>query len=71
MDKYISRHIDRLMLDPNNYRFIDNKEYVAVAEENVSDKRIQERTLNLLLGKNEDNISDLIISFLTNVKLYY
>jgi len=66
MDKYISRHIDRLMLDPNNYRFIDNKDYVAVAEENVSDKRIQERTLNLLLGKNEDNISDLIISFKAN-----
>ncbi len=55
MDKYISRHIDRLMLDPNNYRFIDNKDYVPVLEEQISEKRIQDRSLNFLLGKNEDN----------------
>ncbi len=66
MDKYISKHIDRLMLDPNNYRFIDNKDYVPVLEEQISEKRIQDRSLNFLLGKNEDNISDLITSFKSN-----
>lgn len=66
MDKFIVRHIDRLMLDANNYRFIDNKEYRAVAENEISDKRIQDRTYNLLVGKNEENISDLITSFKAN-----
>lgn len=66
MDKYITRHIDRLMLDPNNYRFIDNKDYVFVENESISEKRIQERTFNLLIGKNEDNISDLLTSFKAN-----
>lgn len=66
MDKYIIRHLDRLMLDPNNYRFIDNKDYVSVNEENISEKRIQDRTLNILLGKNEDNIADLVTSFKAN-----
>jgi AAA15 family ATPase/GTPase len=66
MGKYISRHIDRLLLDPNNYRFIDNKDYRKVLIENVSDERIQLRTRNLLLGKNEEGISDLIISFKAN-----
>lgn len=64
--KYITKHIDKLMLDPNNYRFIDNKEYMVVSEEMISDKKIQERTYNLLVGKNEDYISDLIISFKSN-----
>ncbi len=66
MDKYIIRHIDRLMLDANNYRFIDNKDYKVVIESEISEKRIQDRTYNLLVGKNEENISDLIVSFKAN-----
>jgi AAA15 family ATPase/GTPase/predicted transcriptional regulator len=54
------------MLDANNYRFIDNKFYQFVPENEISDKRIQERTYNLLIGKNEENISDLITSFKSN-----
>lgn len=65
-DKYISQHIDRLMLDANNYRFINNKDYKRVADAEISDKRIQDRTYNLLVGKNEENISDLIVSFKAN-----
>lgn len=65
-DKYISRHINKLMLDANNYRFIDNKFYQPVSENEISDKRIQDRTYNLLIGKNEENISDLIVSFKSN-----
>lgn len=66
MDKYISKHIDRLMLDPNNYRFIDNKDYVHVSDDQINEKRIQDRSLSFLVGKNEDNISDLVTSFKSN-----
>ncbi|MFY8187879.1 MAG: hypothetical protein ACOVLC_07950, partial [Flavobacterium sp.] len=66
MDKYISKHINKLVLDANNYRFIDNKFYQQVSENEISDKRIQDRTYNLLIGKNEENISDLITSFKSN-----
>ena len=66
MDKYIQINIDELILDANNYRFIDHKDYTKVDEFQVSDKRIQERTYRLLLGKNEENITDLILSFKTN-----
>ncbi len=65
-DKYIVRHIDRLLLDPNNYRFIDNKNYRYVATSEIDDPRIQQRTRNLLTGKNEEGINDLIISFKAN-----
>ena len=66
MDEYRSRHLNKLMLDANNYRFIDNKDYKLVSENEISDKRIQERTYNILVGKNEENISDLITSFKSN-----
>lgn len=54
------------MLDPNNYRFIDNKDYVHVPDDQISEKRIQDRSLSFLIGKNEDNISDLVTSFKSN-----
>lgn len=66
MSKTITRHINKLLLDPNNYRFIDNKDYRKVEEQDVSNPRIQERTFNLLAGKNLENISDLIRSFKAN-----
>ncbi len=66
MDKLIVRHIDRLMLDPNNYRFIDNKDYRVVSLSQVEEERIQIRTRNLLVGKNEEGITDLITSFKAN-----
>lgn len=66
MDQYISVHINQLMLDSNNYRFIDSKDYKEVNQEEIGDRRIQDRTYNLLVGKNEDNVSDLIISFKAN-----
>lgn len=64
--KRIIRHIDRLLLDPNNYRFIDRADYKVVTDEQLADERIQQRTLNFLLGKNNDNIRDLISSFTAN-----
>ncbi|QXP52544.1 ATP/GTP-binding protein [Cellulophaga sp. HaHa_2_1] len=62
----IKRHLDRLILDPNNYRFIDRPDYKLIAEEDLADTRIQQRTYNFLLGKNNSNINDLTSSFTTN-----
>ena len=62
----IVKHIYRLLLDPNNYRFIDRADYKPVPDDQVADDRIQLRTLNLILGKNQDNVKDLISSFTTN-----
>jgi len=62
----IKRHIDRILLDPNNYRFIDKPEYKFVLDDNISDPRIQKRTQNLLQGNKNENISDLISSFKSN-----
>jgi AAA15 family ATPase/GTPase/DNA-binding HxlR family transcriptional regulator len=64
--KYISRHINRFLLDPNNYRFVDREEYHVVDEKDVADPRVQMRTYNLLVGRNNENIQDLIISFKSN-----
>ncbi len=62
----ITKHLDRLILDPNNYRFIDKTDYREVAEKDLADIRIQQRTLNFILGKNNSNVEDLISSFQTN-----
>lgn len=62
----IKKHIDRLLLDPNNYRFIDKAEYKFVADEELSNPRIQQRTQNFLQGNKNSNILDLISSFKSN-----
>ena len=64
--KRITRHIDRLILDPNNYRFIDRSDYRFVPDTELADDRIQQRTRNFIEGKNYENIRDLIVSFTTN-----
>jgi AAA15 family ATPase/GTPase len=58
--------IEQLLLDPNNYRFIDRVDYKPVADNDVSDKRVQQRAFNFIVGKGNDNIKDLISSFTTN-----
>ncbi len=62
----IRKHINRLLLDPNNYRFIDHPSYVEVSPAKVADTTIQLRTAGFLRGKNNENIEDLINSFKTN-----
>ncbi|MDR0605701.1 MAG: AAA family ATPase [Bacteroidales bacterium] len=62
----ITKHIDRLLLDPNNYRFVDKVEYKVIPDEQVSDEKVQQRTFNFIVGKNNENINDLIVSFKTN-----
>jgi len=55
-----------IFLDPNNYRFIDNKSYQKVVDTNLTNPRIQERTFNFIVGKNNEGIRDLIKSFKNN-----
>jgi len=62
----ITRHINRLFLDPNNYRFIDKPEYKRVSDDMLTDPQIQKRTRFLLTGRNNENIQDLITSFKQN-----
>ena len=62
----ISLHIDNLLLDPNNYRFIDKPDYKFVPDTLLADERVQLRTRNFIEGKNNENIKDLISSFTTN-----
>lgn len=64
--KNIKKHINRLLLDPNNYRFIDHPSYVEVNPTKAADTTIQLRTAGFLRGKNNENIEDLINSFKTN-----
>jgi len=72
MDKIVnektkqSHNVKNLYLDPNNYRFIDNKDYIKVEDEKVLDAKIQARTKNFIEGKNQANIKDLLDSFLSN-----
>lgn len=58
--------LSQLLLDPNNYRFVDSENYVPVDPEDVADARVQQRTKNLLLGKGQENVRDLIVSFKSN-----
>lgn len=62
----ISRNIKNLYLDPNNYRFIDNKDYIKVEDDKVLDERVQARTRKFIEGKNQNNIQDLLESFQAN-----
>ena len=66
--KPIKKHLNRLLLDPNNYRFIDRPEYKQVSDEQIADARVQQRTAEFLKGKNNENIADLINSFKTNLR---
>jgi len=62
----INKDIKNLYLDPNNYRFIDNKDYVEVNDDNVLDERVQARSRKFIEGKNQTNIKDLLESFQAN-----
>lgn len=55
-----------LFLDPNNYRFIDQKEYFRPAEEKLLDPDVQRRTSAFILGRDSEEVSDLIASFKKN-----
>lgn len=52
--------IDSILLDPNNPRLNVSEE---VEESRVSESSVQNKTLRLISGKNNNNLSDLISSF--------
>ena len=55
-----------LLLDPNNFRFVDRSEYKNVEESKIAGAQVQRRALNLVLGPGQSNIVDLIDSFKAN-----
>lgn len=61
-----SFNLKNLYLDPNNYRFVDNDNYVEVPEEKLFDENVQKRSSTFIEGKKRANISDLIASFKSN-----
>ncbi len=58
--------LKNLFLDPNNYRFIDNGNYLKVAEQDIFKEEIQKRTLQFIRGENNHEIKDLIQSLKAN-----
>ena len=65
-DRKSTLSLKSLYLDPNNYRFIDSDSYVNVEENDLLRPEIQRRTSALILGKNAENVRDLIDSFCKN-----
>lgn len=65
-NKKISTNLKNFYLDPNNYRFVDHKDYKKIEEKDVLDKKVQQRTRNFISGKNREGVKDLLDSFKAN-----
>lgn len=64
--KKTSYHLKNLYLDPNNYRFVDNKNYKQIDNTQILEERIQKRTRKFIEGNKRENIKDLLASFKAN-----
>ncbi len=64
--KKTSYHLKNLYLDPNNYRFVDNKDYKQIEANMILDEKIQKRTRKFIEGNKRENIKDLLASFKAN-----
>ncbi len=58
--------VDKLLLDPNNYRLRGEQNYKYVEEKSVNNVMVQKRVLKMLKGDNSSNIKDLLDSFKEN-----
>ncbi len=58
--------VGRLYLDPNNFRFVDHPDYKPVLSEHILDADVQRRTTGIVLGRNQENVRDLIASIRAN-----
>lgn len=58
--------LGRLYLDPNNIRLVDHPEYRPVPRERVFDADVQRRTTNIVLGRQQENVRDLVASVKAN-----
>jgi len=65
-NKKISTNLKNFYLDPNNYRFVDHKDYKKVVQKDVLDEKVQQRTRNFISGKNREGVKDLLNSFRAN-----
>jgi len=62
-----SRNLKNLYLDPDNYRFVDHKDYKKIKDKkNVLDGKVQQRTRNFISGRNREGVKDLLSSFKAN-----
>lgn len=67
--KSIKVNIDKLYLDPNNYRLRSNPDYVEypdLTDEVIVKQTIQNKTTRLISGKNNNEINDIINSIKSN-----
>ncbi len=58
--------LSRLYLDPNNFRFVDHSDYRFVPPARVFDADVQRRTTGFVLGRQQENVRDLIASIKAN-----
>ena len=61
-----SLSLSSLYLDPNNFRFVDHPEYQPVPPERVFDADVQRRATSIVLGRQQENVRDLIASIKAN-----
>src|SRR5256885_16452067 len=66
--KFESRDIalDDLLLDPNNYRFLDNTDYKPKPQNRYASDKVQSATLRLLAQDKRYQLDELKKSILTN-----
>ncbi|MFD0977589.1 ParB N-terminal domain-containing protein [Salinimicrobium gaetbulicola] len=61
--------LDNLYLDPNNYRLRSKPQYSEIpdlTDDKITGKALQQRTFNIITGKNNIEVKDLIDSFKSN-----
>ena len=58
--------LKNLFLDPNNFRIVDHPDYQRINHEDIFKSNVQRRTENIILGRNQENVRDLILSIKAN-----
>lgn len=66
MNRIATVKLDSLILDPNNYRIKNDPLYKPVQENDFAKDDVQLRTLTIVSGEKNANISDLVGSFRNN-----
>ena len=55
-----------LYLDPNNFRFVDHREYRPIRADRIFEEDVQRRTTGFVLGRSQENVQDLVASIKEN-----
>lgn len=58
--------LERLYLDPNNFRIVDHEDYYNVAPDDAFNADVQRRTTAIVLGRSQEQVRDLIVSIREN-----